>query len=77
MNSTTTTKPEVSQKLLNKRKYDLYKKQIAYWKKHWGLVVETREEYETVAKHSRDIKRCLDIIPLLQTLKFIEVEKKE
>ena len=75
--NTPTTKPQVSQKVINKRKYDLFHKQKAYWKKHWGLIVDTQEEYEIVAQHSREIKKCLDIIPLIQSLKFIEVEKKE
>ena len=63
-----------SPKLLRKRERDLYFKQISYWKQKWGLVVESEEEYKRIAEHSREIKRILDIIPLIQSLKFVEKE---
>ena len=63
-----------SAKLLRKRERDLYFKQTAYWKQKWGLIVESEEEYKRIAEHSREIKRVLDIIPFLQTLKFVEKE---
>ena len=64
-----------SAKLIRKRERDLYFKQIAYWKKNWGLVVENEEEYKRIAEHSREIKKVLDIIPLIQSLKFVEKEE--
>ena len=67
-----TTPP--SDKLIRKRERDLYHQQVSYWRKKWGLIVETEEEYKKVAEHSREIKKVLDIIPLIQSLKFVEKE---
>ena len=56
--------------ILRRREKDLFKKQTAYWKKHWGLIVETEEQFKQVTENSKEIKRVLDIMPLIQSLKF-------
>lgn len=61
---------DASPELLKKRERDLYHKQVAYWKKNWGLIVDSFDEYKRISPHTKEIKKVLDIMPLLQSLKF-------
>jgi|DEB0MinimDraft_12_1074336.scaffolds.fasta_scaffold04524_4 hypothetical protein len=59
-----------SPEILRRREKDLFKKQTAYWRKNWGLICETEEQFREITENSKEIKRVLDIMPLIQSLKF-------
>ena len=58
--------------LARKREYNLYHKQTTYWKKHWGIIVDDMELFRAISENSRDIKRALHLIPIIQKLKLVE-----
>ncbi len=59
-----------SPQLIRKREKDLYNKQSKYWKKHYGLIVESEDQFKRIAPHTKEIKKVLHIIPLIKSLRF-------
>ena len=63
-------KKEPTPQQIRRREKDLYNKQTKYWRKHYGLIVDSEDEFKRIAPHTKDIKKVLHIIPLIKSLKF-------
>jgi hypothetical protein len=61
---------EPSPQLIRIRQKDLFRKQTKYWRKKYGLIIETEEEYKEIAPHTKELKKVLHIIPLIKKLRF-------